>query len=263
MAATQLPLKDKVVIITAAAAGMGKAASFLFAENGAQLVISDVNGDAGNRVANEIRRRGQEAVFVRADVSKIKDAKNCVAMAVKTYGRLDCLFSHAGIATVGSVLDTSEEVWDRIMDVNLKGMYLMSRFSIPEMKKMGKGTIVCTASVDGIVAFPKQAAYNASKGGVIALVKSMALDHAQDNIRVNCICPGVIRAPGGKKWTREDIPYPDMTALHALGRVGSPEEVASVAMFLLSDASSFMTGAIVPVDGGWSAIRMSSYQTKN
>jgi meso-butanediol dehydrogenase / (S,S)-butanediol dehydrogenase / diacetyl reductase len=255
-------LKDKVTIITAAAAGMGRAASFLFAESGAKVVVSDVDEEAGKQVTNEISRNGQEAIFVRADVSKTEDARHCVNAAVETYGRIDCLFSHAGIATVGTVLDTSEELWDRIMAVNLKGMFLMSRFSIPEMKKVGKGTIVCTASVDGMVAFPKQAAYNASKGGVIALVRSMALDHAQDNIRVNCICPGVIRSPGGKKWTREDIPYPDMTALHAMGRVGSPEEVASVALFLLSDASSFMTGAIVPVDGGWSAIRMSSHQTK-
>jgi meso-butanediol dehydrogenase/(S,S)-butanediol dehydrogenase/diacetyl reductase len=255
-------LADKVVIVTAAAAGMGRAASFLFAEKGAKVVVSDVDEEAGNQVVNEISRKGKQAVFVRADVSKAQDAKNCVDQAVKIYGRLDCLFSHAGIGTVGTVLETSEEEWDRTMAVNLRGMFLMSKYSIPEMKNAGKGAIVCTASVDGMVAFPKQAAYNASKGGVIALVKSIALDHAQDNIRVNCICPGVIRSSEGKKWTRDDIPYSDMTALHAMGRVGSPEEVASVALFLLSEASSFMTGAIIPVDGGWSAIRMSSYQTK-
>ena len=178
-----------------------------------------------------------------------------MARAVEEFGRLDCLFSNAGFNPTGTVVDTTEELWDRLIDVNLKGMFLMCKYSIPEMKKVGKGSIVCTASVDGVLAIRNEAAYIASKGGIISLVKAMALDHTLENIRVNCILPGAIRTALYEKFIQENPGIEDQAKDHPMNRIGEPEEVAEVAMFLLSDAPSFMTGAIVPVDGGYSAAK--------
>ena len=152
--------------------------------------------------------------------------------------------------------DTDEELWDKVLSVNLKGMYLMCRASIPEMRRAGGGSIVCTASVDGILAIYNETAYIASKGGIIALTKSMALDFAKDHIRANCILPGAIRTPLLEKFMADNPSVGDQSKGHALNRIGEPEEVASMVMYLLSDASSFVTGAAIPVDGGYSAVKM-------
>lgn len=222
-------------------------------------MIADIDEEGGKKTADGIVKTGGKAVFVKTDVSSSDQAKRCVDVALRIYGRLDCLFSNAGFNPVGTVVDTTEELWDSVMRVNLKGSFLMSKYSIPAMVKTGGGSIVVTASVDGVLAIPNEAAYIASKGGLISLVKAMALDHAKDKIRVNCILPGAIRTPLYEKFARESgIPPtgPDPQAdQHAMGRIGEPEEVAMVAMFLLSDAPTFMTGAIVPVDGGYSAVK--------
>lgn len=252
-----LPLKNKVVIITGAASGMGRAATLLFVTNGAKVIVADVDENGGlDTVKHADRISSGSAHFVKTDVSSSKDAERCVEAAVKEFGRLDCLYNNAGINPVGTVTNTSEELWDRVLGINLKGMYLMSKFSIPEMKKSRKGSIVCTSSVDGILAIYNEAAYIASKGGIIALTKSMALDFAKDGIRVNCILPGAIRTPLLEKFMLENSGVGDQSKGHALGRIGEPEEVASMAMYLLSDASSFVTGAIIPVDGGYSAVKI-------
>ncbi|MGA2665096.1 MAG: glucose 1-dehydrogenase [Nitrososphaerales archaeon] len=248
-------LQDKVTIVTGAASGIGRGAAMVFAANGAKVVVADVNEEGGKKTVEEIRSRGGTAVWVRTDVSSASDAANCVATAVKEFGRLDCLFSNAGFNPTGTVVDTAEELWDRVIDVNLKGMYLMCKYSIPEMIKAGRGSIVCTASVDGVLAIRNEAAYIASKGGIISLVRAMALDHALEKIRVNCILPGAIRTALYEKFIAENPGISDQAGDHPMNRIGEPEEVGEVAMFLLSDAPTFVTGAIVPVDGGYSAAK--------
>jgi NAD(P)-dependent dehydrogenase (short-subunit alcohol dehydrogenase family) len=249
-------LENKAVIITGAGSGMGRSAAFLFSRNGAKVIVADIDSKAGSSVANEITDRGGSAIFVRTDVSNSEDAKNCVETALTKFGSLECLYNNAGINPVGTVVDTDEELWDRVLNINLKGMYLMCKYAIPEMVKSGKGSIVCTSSVDGVLAIYNEAAYIASKGGIISLVKSMAIDFAKDKIRVNCILPGAIRTPLLEKFMADNPAVGDQSKGHALGRIGEPEEVAAMAMFLLSDYSSFVTGAIIPVDGGYSAVKI-------
>ncbi len=249
-------LSDKAIIVTGASSGIGRASAMLFAANGAQVVIADVDEEIGIQVESEIKKQGGKAIFVKTDVAISSEALHCVNAAVENFGHLDGLFNNAGINPTGTVIDTSEELWDRVINTNLKGMFLMSKYSILEMKKVGAGSIVCTASVDGVLAIVNEEAYIASKGGVISLVKAMALDFGQAGVRVNCICPGAIRTPLYEKFmSGSPSSEVEVAKRHALGRIGKPEEVASVAMFLLSDAASFVTGAIVPVDGGYSAIK--------
>jgi meso-butanediol dehydrogenase/(S,S)-butanediol dehydrogenase/diacetyl reductase len=250
-----LPLENKVTIVTGASSGIGRGSAIVFASNGAKVVVADIDEQGGRKTVEEIHRRGGTAIWVKTDVSSASDAKNCVETAVKEFGRLDCLFSNAGFNPTGTVVDTAEELWDRVVDVNLKGMFLMCKYTIPEMKKMGGGSIVCTASVDGILAIRNEAAYIATKGGIISLVKAMTLDHAPDKVRVNCILPGAIRTPLYENFIRDNPGVDDQADQHAMNRIGEPEEVGAVAMFLLSDAASFVTGAIVPVDGGYSAVK--------
>lgn len=250
-------LSGKVAIVTGGASGIGRASAKVFADNGAKVVVADVNEIGGYETVDSIRQtRGDSAIFVKTDVSKVSEAENCVRAAVQKFGKLNCLFSNAGINPTGTVTATSEELWDRVIEINLKGMYTMSRFAIPEMQKMKGGSIVCTASVDGILAIYDEAAYIASKGGIIALTKSMALDYAKDGIRVNCLLPGAIRTPLLDKFMAENPLVGDQSKGHAMGRIGEPEEVANVAAFLLSDYCSFVTGAAIPVDGGYSAVKM-------
>jgi NAD(P)-dependent dehydrogenase (short-subunit alcohol dehydrogenase family) len=249
-------LSDKVIIVTGSSSGIGRASAILFAANGAQVVIADVDEERGVQVEREIRKKGGVAIFVKTDVSISSDASNCVNVVVEKFGHLDGLFNNAGINPTGTVMDTSEELWDRVMNTNLKGTFLMSKYSIPKMKDAGGGAIVCTASVDAILAIANEEAYIASKGGIISLVKAMALDFGSTGVRVNCICPGAIRTPLYEKFIRESPNVGiEMPKWHALNRIGEAEEVARVAMFLLSDSASFVSGAIVPVDGGYSAIK--------
>jgi len=253
----EIVLDSKVAIITGAASGIGRAAAILFAQNGAKVVIADIDEEGGSETVRRISQtRPGSAIFVKTDVSSTRDAEVCVRATTEKFGKLNCLFSNAGFNPTGTVVDTTEELWDRVLSVNLKGMYLICKSSIPEMIKAGGGSIVCTASVDGVLAIYNEAAYIASKGGIISLTKSMALDFAKDGIRANCILPGAIRTPLLEKFLAENPALGgDQSKGHALGRIGEPEEVASMAMYLLSDASSFVTGAIIPVDGGYSAVK--------
>jgi NAD(P)-dependent dehydrogenase (short-subunit alcohol dehydrogenase family) len=258
-------LEGKVALITGAGSGIGQATARLFAKEGAKVVVVDIDGRGGEETARLIEISGGEATFVRADVSKSAEAEKMVKLAVETYGRLDILHNNAGISQVGTVVDTPEEVWDKTINVNLKGIFLGSKYAIPEMLKTGGGIIVNTASVWGLVSAPASAAYCASKGAVIALTKAMALDHAP-NIRVNCICPGDILTP----MTERDLAArgdPEkalkaMTEPYPIGRLGKPEEIAEAALFLASDSSSFMTGAALIVDGGWTSTKKSTSQLR-
>lgn len=248
--------ENKVALVTGAATGIGAATALAFAAEGAQVVLCDVNeAELGTRL-QEIETGGGTGLAVLADVSQPAEARRMAEEAVAAYGGIDYLVASAGIQTYGTVVDTDEDSWDRTLDVNAKGVYLAAKYCVPEMAKRGGGAIVTVASVQGLFSQPNVAAYAASKGAVIAMTRTMAIDHAGDNIRANSICPGSIDTPL-LRFAAElanpkdpDGAIKDWAGLHVLGRVGQPEEMAQVALFLCSDAASFMTGAAVVADGG-------------
>ncbi len=241
-------LNGKVAIVTGAGSGIGRASAMLFAKEGAKVVVADYDEKGGKETAGLI---GRNAIFVKADVSKSSDAKAIVAAALKKFGKLNILFNNAGIVRWGSAVECVEADWDRVIGINLKGAWLCSKFAIPELIKAGGGSIVNTASIAGCVAFAKIAAYCASKGGLIELTKSMALDFAPQKIRVNAICPGVIRTAMTKSILNDKKTMEGMLKATVIGRLGEPEDIAYAALYLASDESSFVTGTTIVVDGGW------------
>ncbi len=247
-------LAGKVAMITGGASGIGRGAALLFAKEGAKLVIADMNAAGGEDTVGGIKEAKGEACFVATDVSHAAEAQRAVQTAIDKYGKLDLLFNNAAIHPAGSVTAMPEEVWDRQMAVNLKGVFLCSKYAIPEMKKVGGGAIVNTSSVVGIVANVNNCAYTTSKAGVIMLTKQMALDYAPFNIRVNCICPGFVQTPMADDYFRFQ-PDPAaarqaVTALHPLGRLGKPDDIANGALYLVSDEASWVTGIALIIDGG-------------
>jgi len=249
-----MQLAKTVALITGGASGIGRATALLFAREGAAVAIADVNADAGQRVADEIVQSGGRASFEPVDVTRVADCRRVVERAIREFGRIDILFNNAGIIRRATVLDLSEEDWDRVMAVNLKSIYLMSREVIPHMQKAGGGTIINTASGWGLAGGAKAAVYCASKGAVVVLTKAMAIDHGPQNIRVNCICPGdtdtgMLREEA-QQLGEENNRFLAEAAKRPLGRVGTPKEIAQTALYLASDASSFVTGTALVVDGG-------------
>jgi NAD(P)-dependent dehydrogenase (short-subunit alcohol dehydrogenase family) len=255
-------LAHKVALITGAGAGIGRATALLFAQEAAKVVVQDLNAAAAQETVELIKKAGGEAVGIGGDVTFSADAQAMVDMAVHTYGRLDVLFNNAGIWRGGTILDISEDDWDRTMAVNLKGIYQVSRYAVPPMMRQGGGAIINAASVAALRGSPMSAAYNASKGAVLLLTKCMALDFGRYGIRVNCTCPGVIDT----QMVDELLTYRSLgdddrkqglletyQERHVVGRFGHAEEVAKVVLFLASDEASFVTGAAWPVDGGLSA----------
>jgi NAD(P)-dependent dehydrogenase (short-subunit alcohol dehydrogenase family) len=250
-------LEDRVALITGGTSGIGKATASLFLREGARIVIVGRNRVRGARVASELDGTGDRAVFVSADVRSAADCRLAVNTTVDRFGRLDILFNNAGVFLADTAVDCTEEDWDLQLDVNLKGTYMMSKYAIPEMIKGGGGAIVNNASGWGLVGGAKAAAYCASKGGVVLLTKAMAIDHARAGIRVNCVCPGDVDTPmlpaDARRRELAWHAYLAEAADRPMGRIGRPEEIASVVLFLASDEASFMTGAIVAVDGGGTA----------
>lgn len=245
-------LEGKTAIVTGAASGIGRATALLFAGEGARVVATDWDEENGPRVAEEILERGGDAIFIRADVSSPDDVKHVVDKAVEAYGRLDIVFNNAGIeGEQAPTADCSLENWDRVIGINLKGVFLGMKYAIPEMLKNGGGSVINNASVAGIVGFQGIPAYCASKGGVIQLTKTAALEYAKQGIRVNAICPGVISTPMVERFIggNEDR-QKSFESLEPVGRFGLPEEVAQLALYLASEESSFCTGAPFVVDGG-------------
>jgi NAD(P)-dependent dehydrogenase (short-subunit alcohol dehydrogenase family) len=251
-------LAGRVGLISGTATGIGRAGALLFARQGAALVTLDVKEGQGRQTVAEIQAGGGQAAFVHGDVASSRDVEGAVRTAVQTYGKLDLLWSNAGIGVFKTIVDTTEEEWDRIMGVNLKGAYLMARFGIPELLRAGGGTMVLTASISSFVGATEWAAYCATKGGVLMLCKAMALDYARQNVRINCICPGATDTPLQEAdMRRRPIPYEQAVredqAAHPLNRYAAPEEVARAALFLSCEDSSFTTGSALMVDGGLTA----------
>ena len=247
-------LKGKVALITGGASGIGRATALLFAREGAAVSVVDVNEPEGQGVAQMIIHDGGRAIFVRSDVTRAADCQSAVRQTVEKLGKLDILFNNAGIIRRASVLETSEEEWDRIMATNVRSVFLLSKYAIPIMAEAGGGVIINTASGWGVSGGRKAASYCASKGAVVLLTKAMALDHGAQNIRVNCICPGDTDTPmlrsEAKQLGKREEQFLLESARRPLRRIGRPEEIAQAALFLASDASSFITGTALVVDGG-------------
>jgi NAD(P)-dependent dehydrogenase (short-subunit alcohol dehydrogenase family) len=250
-------LAGKVALITGGTSGMGRATAMLFAQEGARVAITGRNEARGREVVAEIEQAGGTAIFVRSDVRFAGDCRRAVEETLQAFGRLDILFNNAGVLYANTVLDCTEEEWDLTLDTNLKGTYLMSKFTLPAMIAQGSGVIINNASGWGLVGGDAAAAYCASKGGVVLLTKAMAIDHGRQGIRVNCICPGDVDTPmlpedaqrRGMKWEE----YLASAANRPMGRIGKPQEIAKAVLFLASGDSSFVTGAVLAVDGGGTA----------
>ncbi len=252
--ATPGRLQGKVALLTGAASGIGRASALLFAKEGAAVGVVDVNEKAGKEVAKEITSQGGQAFFIPADVTRAADCEHAVRRAAEKFGALHILFNNAGIIRRASVLDLSEADWDRVMEVNVKSIFLMSKCAIPLIEKSGGGSIINTASGWGLAGGPKAAAYCASKGAVVLLTKAMAIDHGPQKIRVNCICPGDTDTPMLRSEAQQlgvvAAQFLQEASQRPLRRVGTPEEIAQAALYLASDAASFVTGATLVVDGG-------------
>ncbi|WP_026582495.1 SDR family NAD(P)-dependent oxidoreductase [Bacillus sp. J33] len=244
-------LEGKTAIVTGGAAGIGRAAAILFARQGAQVVIGDVDSEGGEETVNIISQQGGKAAFFRTDISDSIQVKNLIENAADTYGQLNILFNNAGIGSPNvKSMDLEEKDWDRVIDVNLKGVFLGMKYAVPELIKAGSGSIINTSSLLGLKGQKYLAPYNASKAGVILLTKNAALEYGKYNIRVNAIAPGVIDTNIINGWKNDERKWPVISKANALGRIGTPEEVAAAVLFLASDESSFITGATLSVDGG-------------
>jgi NAD(P)-dependent dehydrogenase (short-subunit alcohol dehydrogenase family) len=246
---------DKVALVSGGASGIGKACAKLLSTAGAKVAILDIDIERGKEVAKELNDQGGKALFLNCDVSKDQPCRTAIEQIVDNFGRIDILVNAAGIITRASVLETSEAAWDKIISVNLKSVYLLCRYSIPQMTKVGGGAIINISSGWGLVGGKSAAAYCASKGGVVLLTKAMALDHGVQNIRVNCICPGdtdtpLLQSEAAALGIAYDQMVKESTNDRPLGRIGTPTDIAQAVLFLASNASSFITGSTLVVDGG-------------
>jgi NAD(P)-dependent dehydrogenase (short-subunit alcohol dehydrogenase family) len=252
-------LQDKVALITGGTSGIGEATAKLFAKEGAKVAITGLHDERGAAVVREIRQHNGDSgcMFIHSDVRLADDCKRAVDETLRAFGRIDILFNNAGVFYPQTALECSEREWDEQIDVNLKGMFLMSQFTLPGMIAQGHGVIVNNASGWGLVGGDHAVAYCASKGGVVLLTKALAVDHGRQGIRVNCICPGDVDTAmlpsdakmRGLPWEK----YLEDCKNRPMGRIGKPEEIAKAVLFLASDDSSFMTGSALVVDGGGTA----------
>jgi len=248
-------LKNKTALITGGSSGIGKAAALLFAKEGANIVVADINNN-GDATVTEINSNGGNASFIKTDVSKSADCQNMVEFAESTYGKLDILFNNAGImhSEDADAIETEENIWDLTMNINAKGVYLGCKFGIPALRRAGGGSIINTASFVALMgAATPQLAYTSSKGAVLALTRELAVIHAREGIRVNALCPGPLRTELLMKFLNTEEKKERRLVHIPMGRFGEAEEMAKAALFLASDDSSYMTGTEFLVDGGITA----------
>ncbi len=253
-------LRGKIALVTGAGSGIGRASAALFASEGASVAAADLSEALARETVDEIERRGGKAVAVAGDVSDASAADRMVSAAADAFGGLNALVNSAGVTARNALAPGAdeEEVWDRVIDVNLKGTYLVSRSALPHMRRAGGGSIVNLASTMGIVGYPAGLGggfnpYPPSKGGVVQLTRNMAIDFARDAIRVNCLCPGFVETGLTKSLTDDPATREMLESRHPLGRLGLPEEVAYAALYLASDEAAYVTGAALTVDGGYTA----------
>ena len=251
-----MKLKEKVALITGGASGIGRETALLFAKEGAHVVVCDVDATGGQESVTQIEALGAQAIFVKTDVSKAADCANMVALAEDTYGRLDILFNNAGIMHSGddNAMATEEDVWDLTMAVNLKGVFLGCKYGIPALQRAGGGSVINTASFVAIIgAATPQIAYTASKGGVLAMTRELAVIHARENIRVNALCPGPLHTELLMKFLDTEEKRQRRLVHIPMGRFGEAREMAQAALYLASDESSYVNGSTFMVDGGITA----------
>jgi 3-oxoacyl-[acyl-carrier protein] reductase len=248
-----MKLVGKVAVITGAASGMGRATALLFASEGAKVAAVDIDEAAVKATADEIRGHGGEAIALRADVATSGDVQRMVESAVERLGPPNVLYNNAGIEGESAFMaQMTEDAFDKVIAINLRGVFLGMKYVLPHMVKLGGGSIINQASIAGMVAVRGGAAYCAAKAGVIALTRVAALEYGRYNIRVNCICPGAIETPMAQRIRQGEEPRPNaLKRVSVFGRMGLPEEIAKVALFLASDDSSFATGAPFVIDAGW------------
>ena len=250
-------LADKVALITGAGGGQGRAAAVMFAQEGAKVIVTDIKVEGGNETVELVKAAGGEAVFQETDVSKASDIQAAVDCAVKTYDGLHVMYNNAAVLHKNdtTVTNLEEDLWDLVIDVNLKGIYLGCKYAIPEMTEAGGGSIINVSSLAGILGVGNVHAYTAAKGGVVSLTKAIATAYASKNIRCNVMCPGAVDTPMMAHVLRSSNPkrLERVAKSHPLGRVGTPEDVASMGLFLASDESSWVTGSVFTVDGGYAA----------
>ncbi|MGM0838431.1 MAG: SDR family NAD(P)-dependent oxidoreductase [Bacillota bacterium] len=248
-------IKEKVVLITGAGSGIGKSTALLFAKEGAKVVVNDLSEEHGNQTVQEILAQGGEAVFLQADVTKATEVKEMVQLALERYKKIDVLFNNAGISGVGALHEVSEELWDRVVDVNLKGVFLPSKYVLPHMIERQEGSIINMSSCVAELGLMKRAVYSATKGAVLSLTKAMQVDYAPYNIRVNALLPGTILTPFVENYLRNayedyDEALETIKKRQLSGQLGTPSDVAQAALFLASDESKFMMGSPLYIDGG-------------
>lgn len=248
-----MKLKGKVALVTGAGSGMGKATALLFASEGAKVAAADISETAVESVAREVRNAGGEAIALGADVAKSEDVQRMVAATLERLGPPNVLYNNAGIEGESDFLaEMTEAAFDKVIAINLRGVFLGMKYVLPHMVKLGGGSVINQASIAGMIAIRGGAAYAASKAGVIALTRVAALEYGRYNIRINCICPGAIETPMAERVRKGEPPRPAaVKRISVFGRMGLPEEIAKVALFLASDDSSFATGAPFVIDAGW------------
>lgn len=245
--------EGKAALVTGAASGIGLATANAFAREGAKLIIADIQSDAGESAAASIRAKGGTAVFIKADMTRPADIEALVGEAIKIHGRLDCAHNNAGIdGDWAETIECSEENWDRVIATNLKSVWLCMKRELQHMVAQRAGAIVNTSSVCGMIGIRGYPAYTAARHGVIGLTKVAALEYARVGVRVNAVCPGIIRTPLFERYSKK-APGIDWDSLEPVGRLGTPQEVAEAVLWLCSDAASFVTGASLPVDGAYLA----------
>jgi NAD(P)-dependent dehydrogenase (short-subunit alcohol dehydrogenase family) len=257
MQGMKMKLQDRAAVITGAGSGIGRAMALQFAREGARVLAADVNAAAAEETAALVREAGGEALPLQVNVTEPAEVQAMLERARDAFGGVQILCNNAGIGSTTDVVDCEPDEWDRVMAVNVKGVFLGCKYAIPIMLAGGGGSIVNTASVAGMVGIVKRAVYCASKGAVIALTKQVAVEYVEQGIRCNCVCPGTVDSPWvGRLLSQTEDPQSARAALVArqpIGRLGTPEEVAAAALYLCSDDASFITGSSLVLDGGWTA----------